>query len=418
MALARQNSDECPLSSIKINCLEICPLHGKFPYLRPMKLVAKTFAGLEEVLADELRTLGAEDVTATKRGVLFEGDKRLLYRANLECRTALRILMPIHTFRAANEADFYKKMREIDWWRFIDVRQTIAVDAIAKSEIFKHSHYIGLKTKDAIVDQFRDKMNQRPTVQVHQPDVRINIHIHQSEVSVSLDASDDSLHRRNYRQAAADAPLNEVLAAGMIKLSGWDMQSDFTDAMCGSGTLLTEAALMASNTPPQYRRANFGFKRWMDFDSALFDDIIKNQNAQIVDFTCDIFGSDLNSRALKLAEENIRAAGFSKKIKLERADFFHKNGNSPRMKQGLWQPTTEGGTLMINPPYDERLPLQDAFHFYKTIGDSLKHNWTGWTAWVFSGNLDASKHIGLKARRRIHLFNGSLECRLLKFELY
>jgi putative N6-adenine-specific DNA methylase len=371
-----------------------------------LKLIAKTFAGLEDTLAAEITALGGTEVLPTKRGVIYEGDTRLLYRSNLELRTALRILVPIYQFKARNEEDFYKKMREVNWWQYMDVRQTLAVDAIVKSSLFRHSHYIGLKTKDAIVDQFRDKMNRRPSVNTEQPDLRINVHVHEDEVSVSLDASSESLHKRGYRQAQNEAPLNEVLAAGMILLSGWDGTKDFADAMCGSGTLLTEAALFASKRPPQYRRGYFGFKRWIDFDRALFDSLTSEYMAQQADFPGAIIGSDIHGMSLRAAEKNIQAAGFGRKIKLEKADFFTR------------QPPTESGVLMLNPPYDERIALDDAVAFYKKIGDALKHNWKGWTAWVLSGNLEAAKYIGLRPTRRIHLFNGALECRLLKFEVY
>ncbi|MDZ7877126.1 MAG: THUMP domain-containing protein [Saprospiraceae bacterium] len=374
-----------------------------------MNLVAKTFAGLEEVLADELRAIeGVTEVEITKRGVLFEGDKRVLYRANLECRTALRFLLPIHYFKSSNEQSFYRKIQDIDWWEIMDIDQTFAVDAVVRSSIFRHSHYIGLKTKDAIVDQFRDRLDKRPSINTEQPDIRINVHIHEDEVIVSLDASGESLHRRGYRQQAVEAPLNEVLAAGMIKLSGWTGETDFTDAMCGGGTLLTEAALIAANRHPQYRRTHFCFKQWQDFDKALFDDILSTYAAQEVDFSCVISGSDFDGRAVRISEKNIEAIGFADKIHVQRGDFF--NRKPPEIK--------EGSILMMNPPYDERLELDDAIKYYKTIGDSLKHNWKGCTAWVFTGNLEAAKFIGLRPRRKIHLFNGALECRLLKFELY
>ena len=321
-------------------------------------------------------------------------------------RTALRILKPIHAFSARNEAELYRKMQEIEWWRLFDLRQTFAVDAVVRSSIFTHSHFVGLKTKDAIVDQFRDKMNRRPSVSVEKPDCRINVHIHEEMVSVSLDASGESLHRRGYRGSSVEAPLNEVLAAGIVNLSGFDGSTDFADMMCGSGTLLTEAALVASHKTPQYRRSYFCFKKWLDFDQQLFDEIEAAQRAQLIDFQCKIFGSDIDARAIKVAERNIDSAGFKTKIRLQRADFFNR------------QPPSETGILMLNPPYDERLALDDAVAFYQQIGDTLKRQWTGWTAWVLSGNLEAAKFIGLRPRRKIHLFNGAIECRLLKFELY
>ncbi|MBL7814528.1 MAG: class I SAM-dependent RNA methyltransferase [Saprospiraceae bacterium] len=374
-----------------------------------MKLIAKTFAGLEEVLAKEIESLGGTEIEPTKRGVIYEGDQRLLYRSNLELRTALRILKPIHTFRANNLDAFYKKVREIEWWRLMDLRHTFAIDAIARSKVFTHSHYVGLKTKDAIADQFRDKMNRRPSVDVERPDIQINVHVHEDEFSISLDASGESLHKRGYRQDTVAAPLNEVLAAGMIKLADWSGETGFFDAFCGSGTLLTEAALIAHRIPPQYRRSYFCCKNWLDFDKTLWEQVVDESDShRVLDFKPRIMGSDFSGRSLSAAQRNIEAIGFNRKIKLEKADFFTRSAPA----------NTEGGLMIINPPYDERLQLEDAIDFHKKIGDALKKNWKGWTVWVLSGNLEAAKFIGLRPRRKIHLYNGALECRFLKFEMY
>lgn len=376
-----------------------------------MKLIAKTFAGLEDVLAEEITALGGTEVIKTKRGVIYEGDQRILYRSNLELRTALRILQPIASFQARNLDAFYRKVREIEWWKLMDLKQTFAVDAIARSSIFTHSNYVGLKTKDAIADQFRDKMNRRPNVNIEQPDIQVNVHVHEDEFSISLDASGDSLHKRGYRQMSVEAPLNEVLAAGMLKLSGWTGETDFMDAMCGSGTLLTEACLMAYKVPPQYQRDYFCCKNWLDFDQKLWDEIVEtSQNERILDFKPRIMGSDISGKSLNASQQNLEATGFVRKVKLEKADFFTR----------LAPPTSDGkgGTMIMNPPYDERLKLDDAIDFHRKIGDALKKNWKGWTVWVMTGNLEAAKFIGLRPRRKIHLFNGALECRLLKFEMY
>ena len=376
-----------------------------------MKLIAKTFAGLEDVLAEEITALGGMEVTKTKRGVIYEGDQRLLYRSNLELRTALRILQPVTSFQARNLDAFYRKVREIEWWKLMDLNQTFAVDAISRSSIFTHSNYVGLKTKDAIADQFRDKMNRRPSVNIEQPDIQINVHVHEDEFSISLDASGDSLHKRGYRQKSVEAPLNEVLAAGMIKLAGWTGETDLMDAMCGSGTLLTEACLMAYKVPPQYERDYFCCKNWLDFDKKLWDEIVEtSENQRILDFKPRIMGSDISGKSLSAAQQNLEATGFVKKVKLEKADFFTRE--APKTSTG------EGGTMIMNPPYDERLKIDDAIDFHRHIGDSLKKNWKGWTVWVMTGNLEAAKFIGLRPRRKIHLFNGALECRFLKFEMY
>jgi putative N6-adenine-specific DNA methylase len=387
-----------------------------------VKLIAKTFAGLEEVLAKEIESIGGTEIELTKRGVIYEGDLKLIYRSNLELRTALRILMPIHTFKASNLDAFYKKVREIEWWNYMDLNTTFAVDAITRSAIFTHSQYVGLKTKDAIADQFRDKMNRRPSVDVEHPDVQINVHVHGDEFSISLDSSGDSLHKRGYRQGTVAAPLNEVLAAGMLKLAEWSGETDLVDAMCGSGTILTEAALMAHNIPPQYRRNYFCCKHWLDFDKKLWDEAVEeSESRRVLDFKPKIMGSDFSSKSLNAAQANIESIGFNRKIKLDKLDFFTRTPPILTPREPIAEPTGKFqsiGTMIMNPPYDERLQLDDAIAFHKQIGDSLKKNWKGWTVWVLTGNLEAAKFIGLRPRRKIHLFNGALECRFLKFEMY
>lgn len=378
-----------------------------------MKLLAKTFAGLEEVLADEIKSLGGHQIRIIKRGVQYEGDKRLLYRSNIELRTALRILVPVEQFRARHESAYYNKVKAIDWTRYLDIKQTFAIDPVVRSTYFTHSHYIGLKTKDAIADFFREKQNKRPNVNTVTPDVLINVHINEDEVTISLDASGESLHRRGYRVDALEAPINEVLAAGLVKISGWNDNCDFIDAMCGSGTILTEAALIAQNTPPQYvhpqspnNREYFCFKRWKDFDKTLFEDVLKNSHLNKKALKHKIKGSDINFQARRVAERNVEAAFLTESIELSRKDFFSLIPDSPN------------GVLMMNPPYDERLKIEDSQAFYKKIGDTLKKNWKGWQVWILTGNLDASKAIGLKPTKRIPLFNGAIECKFLKFDMY
>lgn len=381
-----------------------------------MKLLAKTFAGLEEVLTDEIKALGGQNIKIIRRGVEYEGDKRLLYRSNIELRTALRILMPIAHFRSRHESAFYNKIKEIDWSEIMDVKQTFAIDPVVRSTYFTHSQYVGLKTKDAIADQFREKMNKRPNVNTATPDVMINVHINEDEVTISLDSSGDSLHRRGYRVDTLEAPINEVLAAGMVLLSGWKGECDFVDGMCGTGTILTEAALIATNTPPQYadpsspnNRQYFCFKHWKDFDKDLFENVLKNTQAQKVDLQHSIKGSDLNFQARRVSERNVEAAFMTDKIELARKDFFTLSNN---IEEG------KGGILMMNPPYNERLKLEDAQAFYKQIGDAMKRHWKGWEVWIISGNLEAVKAIGLKPSKRITLYNGAIECKFLKFEMY
>jgi putative N6-adenine-specific DNA methylase len=377
---------------------------SKFSYLA--SYIVKTFAGLEPVLAEELRNLGAADVRELKRAVGFEGDQQLMYRANYELRTALRVLMPIDTFTAYNEQDLYEGIRHTDWSKYMGVNDSLAVDAVANGEYFRHSKYVALLTKDAIVDQFRDHDGRRPNVNTIAPTLRVNINVHGTSVIVTLDTSGDSLHRRNYRRDTVEAPLNEVLAAGMILHSGWNANGHFVDPMCGSGTLPIEAALFAKRIPPQYKRENFGFFKWPDFDKKLWLQVKETADSKIRPFQYDILAFDIDARARNSTAVNLMSAGLERDIKVEKMSF-----------EKLLHPYSTG-TLMMNPPYDERLQLDDIHEFYENLGDRLKKEWTGWTAWIISSNRDALKHVGLKTSRKKTLFNGALECSFQKFELY
>ena len=371
-----------------------------------MNFIAKTLAGLEPVLMEELKNIGAEEIRPGKRAVFFEGTLETMYRANLELRTALRILTPISELRVRNEDDLYRKIQTIDWSEYLEVEGTLAVDAVVASELLRHSKYVALKTKDAIVDQFREKTGERPNVDINNPDLRINIHVHDSDVTVALDSSGDSLHRRGYRVDSVDAPINEVLAAGMILLSGWQKDCLFLDPMCGSGTIAIEAALFAYNIPPQQFREHFGFMNWKNFDPELWEQVKKNAEDARVDFKFPIYAYDKDFRAFKVANMNAIAAGLEGKILIERAAFEKLN------------PPAGPGILMMNPPYDERLPIEQAEDFYQSIGDRFKQAYPGYSAWVISSNLDALKSIGLRPSRRFSLINGKLDCKFLKFDLY
>jgi putative N6-adenine-specific DNA methylase len=370
------------------------------------QLIAKTLAGLEPVLADELRALGATGIRELKRAVAFDGDIRMLYRANYELRTALRILMPIHSFPAYNERTYYEAVREVDWTEYMRVDDTLAVDAIAVGEVFRHSKYVGLMTKDAIVDQFRDQYGRRPNVNTVAPTLRVNVHVQGTHCDISLDASGDSLHRRNYRRDTVEAPLNEVLAAGMILLSGWNGKGPFVDPMCGSGTLPIEAAMIATQTPPQQKRESFGFFKWPDFNRKVWETVKKEADARVRPFEFQILASDKDPRARNATSINVMSAGLEHTVQVEKMAF-----------EKLAPP--EGpGTLVANPPYDERLKMEDIAEFYKSIGDRLKQEWSGWDAWLISSNREALKHVGLRPSKKITLFNGALECSFQKFELY
>lgn len=368
--------------------------------------IAKTFQGLEEVLAQELRDLGAQHVQLLKRAVRFEGDQALMYRANLWLRTALCILKPIYSFQAADERELYEGVRDVSWNRYLDGRGTLAVDSVVHSDIFTHSKYVALKTKDAIVDQFRDYTGHRPSVDVEDPDLRVHVHIAGEEVTLALDSSGRNLDRRGYRLEQNIAPLNEVLAAGLIKLSGWDPSTPFIDGMCGSGTLLIEAAMMARNfAPGRYRKA-FGFMYWPDFDHYAWEKIKADSIAAERETDTEIVGSDISVSAIRIASANITRAQLDEDIRLSVKPF------------GERIPPKTPGTLIINPPYGERMNPEDLDALYAHIGATLKKQYTGYTACVFTGNVAATRHIGLRAFRRTPLYNGGIECRLMGYRLF
>lgn len=368
--------------------------------------VAKTMHGLEPVLMDELQALGATNIRPLKRAVTFNGDKRLLYRANYELRSALRILVPIHTFPAEDERAFYNAVRDVDWGQYMDVTDTLAVEAIAAGDVFRHSQYMALCTKDAIVDQFRDRFGRRPDVNTVAPVLRVHVRIHGKTCDLLLDASGESLHRRGYRRDTVDAPLNEVLAAGMILLSGWNGLGSFVDPMCGSGTLPIEAAMIATARPPQHMRELFGFFRWKNFDKKCWLEVKKEADSRAQNADFPILASDKDPRARNATTINIMSSGLEDVILVEKTPFEKLTPPEPP------------GTLITNPPYDERLQMEAIEAFYKNIGDTFKKNWPGWNAWVISSNREALKNIGLRSSRKITLFNGALECSFQKFDLY
>lgn len=372
-----------------------------------ISMVAKTQYGLEEVLANELRALGATNVEAHNRAVSFEGNKEILYKVNLHVRTALKILIPITKFKASDERDLYEEIRRIEWSDYLDVDGTLAVHTSLRSDIFTHSQYISQKTKDAIVDGFRDKFGRRPSVDIHHPDLSIDIHIFNDLVTVSLDSSAESLHRRGYRGENTLAPINEVTAAGMILLSGWDGTGAFVDPMCGSGTLLIEAAMYAKNIPANMLRKQFGFERWKNFDAPLWKKVKAEAVAGIKETETVFVGSDKTFKAIDIARGNVERAGLDEDIRLSNKRFEEVN-----------PPKVENGLVMINPPYGERLPIEEISAFYKEMGDKLKKDFDGYNAWIISSNKEAMKRIGLAASKRLTLYNGALECKFHKFELY
>lgn len=367
-------------------------------------MLAKTLYGLEDVLADELKQLGAIDVKKGVRIVSFKGDKGFMYKANLSLRTALTILKPIASFKARNENQLYDGMRQINWSEYLQPSSTLAVQSTLATDFFNHSQYVALKTKDAIVDQFRDRKGQRPNVDTRHPDLKIQVHINRDRVNASLDSSGETLNKRGYREATNIAPINEVLAAGCLLLSDWDRQSSLIDPMCGSGTIAIEAAMIAANIPANIHRPEFGFEKWADYDNALFETIEESVLKKATDFQGKIYARDKAPSAFAKAKQNIHNAQLSDFIEVEQADFFESEGASDSF-------------LLFNPPYDERLGI-DVEKFYGQIGDTLKSKYPNSTAWFITGNLDAIKHVGLRASRKIKLYNGKLEARLCKYELY
>ncbi len=369
-------------------------------------LVAKTFAGLEPVLAKELVKLGAREVEEHTRSVSFKGDLGFVYKANLCLRTALKILWPIHRFKATNEKEFYAGIQENYWNKFMDVSETLAVETSMNTDLFRHSMYMSQLTKDAIVDQFRKHTGKRPSVDPDKPHLRINIHIYNDDVTVSLDTSGDHLYKRGYRQDVDAAPLNEVLAAGMIMHTGWDGALPLLDPMCGSGTITIEAAMMAANIPANIARKEFAFMRWENYDETLYEQIREGALNKIKENTLRIMATDKSDATLRKAKVNMKSAGVEDMIKLSQADFF-------KMEKPY-----ERGLIIMNPPYGERLRTDDVVAQFKAIGDKFKNDFQGYEAWIIAPNNEAIKSVGLRPSRRITLFNGAIECKFNKYEMY
>jgi len=370
------------------------------------KMVAKTLFGFEELLAKELTQLGAQSVKIGVRHVSFVGDKGFMYKANMGIRTAIKILKPISTFKVINETELYNKINALPWENYLKSDGTLAVGATLNGDTFTHSQYVALKTKDAIVDRFRDQTGERPNVDLRFPDLKIDIHIDRHFCTVSLDSSGESLHKRGYKIATNIAPINEVLAAGLVMLSGWDGQSDFMDPMCGSGTVLVEAAMIACNIPPNLMRNEFGFERWEDWDVDLFEKIEESLLSKTRDFHHKIIGFDKSPSAVEKAIQNVENSKLDDFIYIKHEDFFK---------------TQKGGDahlhMVFNPPYGERLDI-DMESFYGSIGSTLKHKYPGTNAWMISSNIEALKHIGLRPSRKIKLFNAKLEAKFVKYEMY
>ena len=374
----------------------------------PQTFIVKTISGLEEVLAAEIVELGGANVQILKRAVSFEGDKRMLYKANYCLRTAQRILMPIFSFQMADEDDLYSQINAYPWENHLSLLKTLAVDAVSTDSELTHTHYIALLTKDAIVDRFRTLNNgRRPDVDTENPHLRINMHINGSICDVSIDSSGASLHKRGYRVSNAEAPMSEVLAAGLIMLSGWKRDCHFIDPMCGSGTLVIEAAMYANNYPAGMYRKEFGFMHWPDFDQDLWKEVTTEAMDKQTEFEYQIIGSDISPKNLASARSNLKSARLHKDVTLKVSSF-----------SALQPPPGDPGIILINPPYGERIRLNDIIGLYKSIGNTLKQEFSGYQAWIISSDQRALSFIGLRPSARIPVFNGQLECRFEHFDLY
>jgi putative N6-adenine-specific DNA methylase len=368
--------------------------------------LAKTFYGFEPLLEKELRKLGAKNIQSINRAVSFEGDLGFLYKANLSLRTALRILMPIGRFPVKNQTDLYRAIDRIDWSKWFSAEQSFIIDVTLFSDHFNHSLFVAQKAKDAIVDQFSKREGKRPSVTTENPDIRIQLHLQGDQLTISLDSSGNSLHQRGYRIETNIAPINEVLAAGMLLHSGWEGKTYFNDPMCGSGTLAIEAAMIACNIPPNLNRTTFSFMNWKNFDAELFEVIRNSCLSKVREFRGHIYASDKAPSAVRKAQENIENAGLEEYISVVRSDFFFAD-----------RPSEVPLHIVFNPPYGERLPI-DADVFYGKIGDTLKKEYQGCEAWFITANIEALKSVGLRPSRKIKMFNGKLESRLVNYELY
>ena len=371
------------------------------------EMVATTLFGLEEVLMTELLRLGAKDIKKLKRAVSFVGDKGFMYKANYWLRTALRILKPIATFTVSDDKNLYDRMKTVDWKQYLNETDFLAVSASLSTDIFNHTQYISQKTKDAIVDQFRENTGKRPSVDLDNPTVRFHVHVDGNVCTVSLDSSGQPLYKRGYRNEINLAPLNEALAAGMILLTGWEYPKAIIDPMCGSGTLPIEAAMIAGNIPPGVYRKEYGFQKWKDYDKVLFDKIVESSLKKINDVKPLIIGSDISNNVVRKARQNVLEAKVDDVVRITCMAF-----------EEFDPPQGKSGVVIFNPPYGERMDKDDLQQLYKSIGDTLKKKYAGYTAWVITSNLEAAKSIGLHHTRRITLYNGGLECKFLRYEMY
>ena len=385
--------------------IAIQTIGNNYRIMTEFKIIAKTFQGLEEVLAKELINLGANNVEIGRRMVSLTGDKEMLYKANFCTRTAVKILKPIKEFKATDADEVYEVVKKIDWEQYMDVKNTFLVDSVIFSDNFRHSKFVAYRVKDAIADYWREKTGDRPNVGISNPDIRINVHISENDVTISLDSSGESLHQRGYKTGTVPAPINEVLAAGLIMLTGWDGECDLIDPFCGSGTILIEAALIAQNVYPGVFRKEYAFEKWKDFDADLFDRIY-NDDSQEREFDHKIYGYDINRQVVQIATDNVLNAGVKDVVSVEQRDFYE------------FEQPREKAIIITNPPYGDRITTDDIYDLYETIGKNLKRNFVGNDAWIITHHEELFDRIGFRPSTKYALFNGSLECEFRKYQIF
>ena len=371
-----------------------------------MKIIASTFEGLEPTLAEEIKNIGGSKIKILTRAVMYDGSRYTLYASNLFLRTALRIIVPIEEVEIDDMDSYYNQIKSIPWEDHFDIEQTFALKASITSKVLTHSKYALQRAKDAIVDRFREKTGERPSVDLGSPDFTIHIHVRGTTLTISLDSTGDSLHKRGYRQHTVAAPVNEVLAAGLLLSVGWDGSTPLHDPMCGSGTFLTEGFMISRGIPPHAPDQNFSFKNWKDFDQRIYDMVVEKEGEKLKKRSTTISGSDIYSEAVLASEINIGHVDKNNEVNISKRDFF------------ISRPPEEPGMLIVNPPYDKRLRESDIIDFYKRMGDHLKKNYQGWKACILSGHVEALKSVGLRPSRRISVMNGAIPAKMFMFELY
>lgn len=377
-----------------------------YDHQNDFEMKVTTFFGLEEILAKELQQLGGKNVAVFKRGVSVTGDLGFMYKINLCLHTALKVIVPIAKFNAGNEQQLYDAIKTIPWEKFISNSDTLMVESVLNSDHFTHSQFVSQKIKDGIVDRFRDRTGKRPDVDLLRPKLKVYAHIFRNEVSLHLDSSSEPLYKRGYRADINEAPMKEVLAAGLVKLSGWEKHRLLIDGMCGAATIAIEAAIWANNIPPGYYRNDFGFMRWNNFDEQLYETIFDSALSRIKEDKVEIIANDIDAPTIKKAQSNVKNAKVEDVVTCVNQSFFDL------------KPERNGGVLILNPPYGERLPVPEIEKLHKEIGDKLKKDFKNFNAWIITSRPEAIKSIGLRPSRKIQVYNGALECRFLKYELY